>query len=72
MKDVHVLGRHLQLIFTKSEQPTQCDIWVRDVMLTGREKFEIISTLEYSAVVCGDVEAVNENLVTSFTDIAKK
>lgn len=72
MKHVHVLGRHLQLIFSKSEKPTQCDIRIRDVVLTGREKFEIISTLENSAVVCGNIEAANGDLVNSLTDIAKQ
>ena len=53
----HVLGRHLFLIFSESIHPAEGDIGISDVMLTSWHKLQIVTLLQDSAVVCGDVEA---------------
>jgi hypothetical protein len=54
--NVHVLCRQLKLIFAKSVETTQCDIWVSNTVLSSREKLEVISRLQNRTIVRRNVQ----------------
>jgi hypothetical protein len=51
-----VFGRHLSLAFALGEDLTKRDIWVGDVVLTGGENSEFITTLKDGDIIGWDVE----------------
>lgn len=56
---IHVLRRHLLLILTESVKATKRNVGIGDVVLTRREKLEIITLLQDSAIVGRDIQATN-------------
>ena len=54
---IHIFSRHLNLILAQSKQTAQSHIGIRDVMLAGRQDFQIVSALQYGAIIRGYIEA---------------
>ncbi len=51
-----VFGRHLSLAFALGEDLTESDVWVGDVVLTGGENSEFITTLKDGDIIGWDIE----------------
>ncbi len=53
----HILRRHLLLILSECVHSAKRYIGVGDIVLTGRQEFQVITLLEDSTVIGGDIEA---------------
>jgi hypothetical protein len=56
----HILRRHFELIFAERVQPTECDVWMGDTVLSGRKQLELIPRLQNRTVVRGDVQTEHD------------
>ena len=53
---VHILRGHLLLVLTKSVKATKRNVGIGDVVLARREKLEIITLLQDSAIIGWDIQ----------------
>jgi hypothetical protein len=60
---VHILRRHFELIFAEGVQPTECDVWMGDTVLSGRKQLELIPGLQNRTVVCWDVQTEHDSVI---------